>query len=443
MAKSLKRAATGRQKRSEESTCVTSDADNISKDSAMDVSPQRKTEQAAAAPKKKIPRKRPLRPEDQRTLNILNEKFQSTNHGVLCQVDKCTKTMKSAKPSNLKRHLSNVHPKTFANLFPNEINKKKQAELEAFNAVQDAIELVTVNGYPFYMLDSTGMRGFIKARSNFIQSEGFSFSINRHDIVNRVAEESNLVKRRISEELKGRTVSIMFDVCTIATLSMVGVDVMFMNDGKVNCRSLGIITITERHKAVQLANILFDILAEFGISLENVFSITSDTAKNATATANVLNLVAESCNNTEDDIAESSIFDVGEEDIDFGIDLENEAALQKVLDNVAAHTQLVKEMAESVASKNTSLVLVNQINCGTHVLQLSTNGALDESNSLDAIAKVHDICVLMRTQIVMIELRKLSCKVILPPLDNATRWNSKYIMVSIFELIFSLLWIYN
>lgn len=29
----------------------------------------------------------------------------------------------------------------------------------------------------------------------------------------------------------------------------------------------------------------------------------------------------------------------------------------------------------------------------------------------------------------MIELRKIGCKVIVPPLDNETRWNSKFMMV--------------
>lgn len=97
-----------------------------------------------------------------------------------------------------------------------------------------------------------------------------------------------------------------------------------------------------------------------------------------------------------------------------------------------AHTQLVNEMAQIVARKNDAIVLINQINCGTHIFQLSVNGALDVSDSQNVIEKVHDLCKLMRTQVVMIELRKLGCKVILPPMDNATCWFSKFMMVRIF-----------
>lgn len=86
-------------------------------------------------------------------------------------------------------------------------------------------------------------------------------------------------------------------------------------------------------------------------------------------------------------------------------------------------------MTQNIVEKNTSIQLINQVNCGTHVFQLAVNDALKVSNSLGTIDEVHNMCVLMRTQIVMIEIRKLECKVILPPLENDTRWNGKFLMV--------------
>lgn len=98
---------------------------------------------------------------------------------------------------------------------------------------------------------------------------------------------------------------------------------------------------------------------------------------------------------------------------------------------IAAQTRLIEDMAENLAQQNTSIQLINHINCSTHVLQLAVNDALAKSNSQNTIQAIHDMCVLMRTQIVMIELRKLGSKTILPPMDNATRWNSKFIMVRV------------
>lgn len=367
-------------------------------DSEFEEPPQKKKKQE----KPRAPRKRKLRPEDQRTLKILSEKFKNDQNGMKCQVENCaSKPIQCAKTSNLKRHLSQVHPEVYAQLFPNEISSKKQAELERFNTIQDAIELVTVNGYPFAMLSASGMQGFIKSRVNAIRSEGYTATINRRDIVDQVKTESDLIRKFITIEIKGRTISLMFDVCTITTLSMLGVNVTFMKAGEVLCRSLGIIPIEERHTAVQLADIIYNILAEYSIPLTSVFSITTDTAKNATATTDVLNLVVNSSSENTNDIAEDSIFDIDPNDdgLDFGIDIQNVAELQKVMDNMAAHTQLVKELAENVAHKNTSIVLINQINCGTHVYQLSVNGALIESDALFTIDKVHDMCILLRTQV--------------------------------------------
>lgn len=386
--------------------------------------------------KTRAPKKRKLRPEDERTLKILSEKFRDGQDGAVCQVPSCSKTMKCNKPSNLKRHLSKLHPNIYANLFPHEVSEKKQNELEAFNTVQDAIEMVTINGYPFVMLNASGMQGFIKSRLQSIRTAGHSVFINRYEIVKQVAAESQLIKERIAKELKGKTISLMFDVCTIATLSMLGVHAVFMEGEEAIVRSLGTIQIEKRHTSVNLADMVFDILAKFNVTLPQVLSITTDTAKNAIATSEVLNLVVNNNDKSDgDSIADDSIFDVDPDDdgeLDFGLDIENELELQKVIDNLATQTKLVEEMASNIAVQSTSIEVINQINCGTHVLQLAINAAIDESTSKDTIAMVHDMCILLRTQVVMIEVRKLKCKVILPPLDNATRWNSKYTMVITF-----------
>lgn len=399
--KSPQTARKSLQPNRDDTFCISSDGENTTQVTEHGVQIE--------APKKKkqpAPKKRKLRPEDQRTLQILSEKFKHDRNGMKCQVANCnSKPMQCSKTSNLKRHLSHVHPKEFAYLFPNEVSSQKRAELETFNTVQDAVELVTVNGYPFAMLSSSGMKGFIKSRLNAIQHEGYTATINRRDIVDDVAEEADLIRKHMTIELKGKMISLCFDVCTIVTLSMLGINVTFMKENDVICWSLGIIPIGERHTAVQLADMIYNILAEYSIPLTNIFSITTDTAKNATATSDVLNLVADSGGNSEG-VAEESIFDIDSNDagLYFGIDMQNEAELQKVLENMDAHTQLVKEMAESVACKNTSIVNINQINCGTHVLQLSVNGALDESDAQFAIQRVHDMCILLRTQVLIIRI---------------------------------------
>lgn len=418
-----------RRQRSQSVLLVGEQSQNSIQESICSPPPTKKPKKTTG--KVQAPRTRKLRPEDERTMKILSEKFQSHENGMKCQIKDCqTKPLQCAKPSNLKRHLNDKHREMYQQLFPNEVSKKKQIELEAYNLAQDAIELVTVNGYPFTMLNASGMLGFIKPRQTLIRSDGHGLSIDRKSIVKLVAKQSDRVREYIAQELKGKTFSIMFDVCTIATLSMLGVNVTFMKDVEVVCRSLGTIDIRRRHTAVNLADMIYDILADFELSLFNVLTMTTDTAKNAVATTEVLNSIASE--NVSRDMATESSSDIDEDDgeLEFGIDIENEAELQRVMENIAAHNQLVTEMAQTISDKNTSIQLINQVNCGTHVFQLSVNDSLKESNSLGTIEMVHKMCVLMRTQIVMIEIRKLGCKVILPPLENDTRWNGKFLMVS-------------
>lgn len=401
--------------------------------------PQNREKKIKKVAANKGPMKRTLRPDDERTLKILAEKFCTDQGKAVCQVPECsTKPMKCTKSSNLKRHLSIVHPKVYANLFPHEVSAQKHSELEAFNAVQDAIELVTVNGYPFSMLNSSGMRGFIDSRLQAIRRNGYAATINRFDISKKVAEESNLIKKYITNELKDKTISIMFDVCTKASLSVLGVHATYMKGETVQtyCRSLGTVQIEDRHTAVFLGSMVHSILGEYGKSLSDVFSSTTDTANSAVATTNVLDWIVD--NNIkvkadENDSKEESFFDFGPDECDdgleFGIDIENEIELQKVIENASEKTQLVEEMAETIVVKNTSIVNINQINCGTHVVQLAVNDALNVTDAKDIIEMVHNMCLLMRTQIVLIQIRKIDAKIILPPMDNSTRWNSKFLMV--------------
>lgn len=184
-----------------------------------------------------------------------------------------------------------------------------------------------------------------------------------------------------------------------------------------------------------MADMLYDILASFGLTLFDIFTLTTDTARNAVATSKILNSIVNDYSDSALDMdPEGALGGIGDDGIDddgieFGVDIATEAELQKVLDNIAVHTNLVAEMSKNIVHTNTSIELINQVNCGTHVFQLAVNDALKESDSHGAIQKVHDMCVLMRNQIVMIELRKLGCRVILPPLENETRWNAKFRMV--------------
>lgn len=239
-----------------------------------------------------------------KTLDKLMQKFHRDKTDLTkgnCMIKECRSNPITWRPSNLKRHLKQMHAKEYEKLFVDEVNEEKANKIELFNAVQDAVAMITVDGLPFAALDSPGLKGYISARLNALSRFGFKININRKSILDEVEKVSRVIENRISAEMAGRFVCIYFDICTKGTLSVLGVNATYDLDDETVCRSLGIYQINVRHNSVNLANMLYDILIKFSIQLNYVFAMVSDNAKNAVSTADVLDLVATSgCNLSEE-----------------------------------------------------------------------------------------------------------------------------------------------
>lgn len=392
----------------------------------------------AAPPKKKvmrkstnkIPKPRKKNAEQQKTLDILVEKFQRDTIDSAkgkCLIEGCRSNALSWKPSNLKRHLLQMHQPVYKQLFVEEIDKEKAARIELLNTVLDAVTMVTIDGLPFAALNSAGVKGFVSARLNALGKLGYKISINRKNILFEIEKVSYAIENRISAEMAGKLVCVYFDICTKGTLSVLGVNATYDADDETVCRSLGIYQIDVRHNAVNLANMNFDILSKFNVQLLQVFAMVSDNARNAVNTAEVLDFVANSANEC-DDSKEDDIYYDGDVDDDI-IGEENDVELRKIINNAHKFDQLLDDLGNEIRSTNNKIVLINHINCGTHTLQLAVNDAIRDSNIESIFAKAKDLCNDMRSQVVMIEYRKLNGHKKLPPMDNATRWNSRFIMV--------------
>lgn len=403
-----------------------------SEDEQTDVSRTKKSlPKKNAAPKAKKPRKR--NEEQQQTLDKLMQKFRrdiADSNKANCLIEDCKSDSITWRPFNLKRHLKQMHSKEYVKLFAEEFDDEKSAQIELFNVVQDAVELITINGMPFSILNSSGMRGFITSRLNALSKSGYKISINRANILEEVEKVSEIVRNRIKAEMAGNLICVMIDICTKGTLSVLGINATYDVNDETVCRSLGIIPMDVRHNAVNIAVMVYDILKDFNVSLEWVFALCSDNAKNTRNSSEVLDLVANSITDSHNDSNEAAaIDDTYLQSDEEEIGEENEAELRKIMDNAHQFDQLISDISKDVILANDKVVMINHINCGTHTLQLAVNDALEDSNTKATFDEAKEICLAMRTQVVLIEFRKLVGKKTLPPIDNVTRWNSRYVMV--------------
>lgn len=108
-----------------------------------------------------------------------------------------------------------------------------------------------------------------------------------------------------------------------------------------------------------------------------------------------------------------------------------------ICEEAERYDNLLKHVAAVFAKKYSCRLDVHGIDCAAHSLQLAVKDALKESNANAIFITIKDLCQIMRTKNVMIQIRALKMKTILPPMDVVTRWNSTYVMVKSFLVFYS------
>lgn len=400
---------------------------------------------AAVQNQRKRPKNKPKKTKqsddgDPPFLEILSSYFERTEKDeIRCTVVDCNSTISRWQAYYFKRHFERRHPTLLRELFPELADIETQYQIDACNLVLSAVELVTVNGYPFAALDASGFKNIVKGQLDMLERNGYKVTLNRQMIVPKVGEMADLIRQQISKELKHKMISIMFDVCTKTTFSVLGVSTTFMENNEVIARSLGMVHLKERHTGPYIANVVEDLLKSYGVSLKQVHTVTTDLAKNMFNAARHMAL-----HTNDESEADAYLLDIGynsDNDIedfvstntssDESLELENAMEIANELNNDERYVQLISEMTNSLQRRSNFLSLINHINCCAHGSQLAVNEGIEKSDAKGIILEVREMVKALRTTIVNIEFRKVAPKCILPCLYNDTRWNGEYEMVKI------------
>lgn len=236
---------------------------------------------------------------------LMAEYFSRNDNGIKCTIQDCTSILSRWTLFHLKRHLEQKHNSIYARIFVAETNKRHQSKVDAFKMIQNAIALVSIDGFPFTLLEKHAFRCLIEPGLNMLRSTGHTVTINRTTIVQQLASTSDKIRDMIKTELKGRLFSLMFDITTKSTLSVLGVNASFIRNDVVVCRSLGVVQICERHTGENVAMLVRQILDGSNVSIRQIFAITTDNGSNMVKTTRMLNeMLNESDEQVEDDDAD-------------------------------------------------------------------------------------------------------------------------------------------
>ncbi|KRJ98763.1 uncharacterized protein Dyak_GE27557 [Drosophila yakuba] len=229
----------------------------------------------------------------------------------------CGVKLAGSHATNLKRHLIAKHADVFNEFeIDDEIqqNMKKRKisyETSEESIVSSIIKIVTTDGKPLLFLDSEGFRQILNPIYNALSMN----PITSRNVMEYVTVKEQTIKENIRALVKGKLVSLKIDVATRMDKAILGVNLQMiqstMSKAEIVIKTLGMIQLRHSHTGMYIKEKVIEIINDYGITLDQIFSITSDNGKNMTKAIQILNDDSESFldDDTHDDINGENVMD--------------------------------------------------------------------------------------------------------------------------------------
>ena len=282
------------------------------------------------------------------------------------------------------------------------------------------VELVTVNGRPFRLIEDSGFR---KILDPLLQGLGNKACINVENIHEGVTTLANSIRNDIKTDIQNKFISLKIDSATRLNRSILGVNAQYIKDGKPILRTLAMKEMTYRHTSEYIKACVLGVLESYEVSLDQVFSITSDNGANIIKSITLLSNAQQELtvqSNTDQPSTSAcnsppTIFTLHDDDSD---DESNNNAEFKA-DSILFNVEIV---LDSLLDSGSTCGILRGVRCAAHTLQLAVADALKETSCKEGIDKARSVCKRLRTPSIMTILKRLGQKK--PVIDCPTRWHS-------------------
>ncbi|KAL7724570.1 hypothetical protein ACLKA6_002500 [Drosophila palustris] len=143
--------------------------------------------------------------------------------------------------------------------------------------------------------------GHLKARFRRIGKGLEEMSpITSRNIMEHVAEKFEIVKTSIINAMKRRLISLKLDIASRHSRGILGVNAQFYEHEAIKIVTLGIIELNKKHTGANLSAEIENILQEFGLMKNQIYSVTSDNGRNIIKSIELMNEEADdSCDDVE------------------------------------------------------------------------------------------------------------------------------------------------
>lgn len=148
------------------------------------------------------------------------------------------------------------------------------------------VDLCASHGTPLAIVDAPPMKTILNM-ATAPSNQAFTIKQTREDI-GTVADE---VRKAIAQEVKGKSLCLMVDTASRFGRSVIVIYVQFIDGDRLLLRCLGIIALEESHTAAYIARVIKTVLDKYGITINQIFSLTTDNAANMLKTRKELQLL--------------------------------------------------------------------------------------------------------------------------------------------------------
>lgn len=365
-----------------------------------------------------------------------------------------TKPVNGTKASNLASHLKSVHPNIFAERIADKI--KEPLPVKRLRLLQNAVEIVGVNGRPFSSLCDSGYQAGIKNKLDKLRNAGIGISFsneNMPEVKQHLKTMAGEVRNEIRRELDGRFVCIMVDLCSKNhRKSIMGISAQFIKDSKVTIRSLGMLLMKRSHTSEYLCEVLRNCLADFGIEKWQVLCITTDNGANVVKMVIDYDQVFSNPRESNGDTtalnmqaSRTLIHEFNEvndaqtdREIQLILDEPEQITEEEALDILFSEEELEEYRARLLEATNQladeTTWKTDGVYCVAHTGQLVVKDGLKrlQKRHLNVIGLANRVVKFLRLESTCIIAKESGFKYNLPRIDCKTRWGSTCAMVSYF-----------
>lgn len=370
-------------------------------------------------------------------INQYTKCFTLSNGRFQCNAAGCTSKL-SYKSSAI-RHLKAVHPDLAAAIDANKKSKNSTKSIEIRATVDPAkiwnaiTHMIVFCAVPFAILQSKGFRYMIEPFATAFRNSGLNFTMDPPHLQKFIGEKANELKQKISNEAKNNMVCLLLDIASRFNRSILGVSIVYWFDGKKRTRTIGMHTLKVSQTGPNLFGLVKKMLSEFDISLEQIFSVTSDNGKNMIKVAQLLEKELLDKNDETSSFINDS--DENSDDEQQNNAFENERHNDELFDPDIYDDEYFFDLLANLRDEFdcTYHGLFTGISCAAHCLHLVVNDAINTCTEISKLVeKCRSLAKKLRTPKLRGELLRKKQKMAL--IDVKTRWSSLFNMVSLSSL---------